>query len=73
MSIPTIIHLATGNPHKAREFQRLAGAAGWPGRIELAPDMPAVVEDTGTVCRQRAKEGRGPPGLASRRRVGAGR
>ncbi len=41
------IHLATGNAHKAREFQDLANASGL--AIEIVPArMPAVEEDTGT-------------------------
>ena len=41
------IHLATGNAHKAREFQDLANAS-WLA-IEIVPArMPAVEEDTGT-------------------------
>jgi XTP/dITP diphosphohydrolase len=46
------IHLATGNPHKVAEFQRLADGGragrGRPIRILPATAMPAVVEDTGT-------------------------
>jgi len=45
---PAIIHLATGNPHKAQEFQRLADASGLPLRIVPARAMPEVAEDTGT-------------------------
>jgi XTP/dITP diphosphohydrolase len=45
---PRLIHLATGNAHKAQEFQRLADASGPPVRILPAARMPAVVEDTGT-------------------------
>jgi XTP/dITP diphosphohydrolase len=47
-SSPRRIHLATGNAHKAREFQRLADASGPPVRILPAERMPAVMEDTGT-------------------------
>lgn len=47
-SRPAIIHLATGNAHKAGEFQRLAEASGLPLRILPAAMMPEVVEDTGT-------------------------
>jgi XTP/dITP diphosphohydrolase len=43
-----VIHLATGNAHKAREFQALADASGLGLRIVAAAKMPAVVEDTGT-------------------------
>jgi XTP/dITP diphosphohydrolase len=42
------IHLATGNAHKAEEFQRLADASGWAVRIVPAAQMPPVEEDTGT-------------------------
>ena len=45
---PMIIHLASGNPHKAAEFQRLAEASGLAVKIFAAEKMPAVVEDTGT-------------------------
>jgi XTP/dITP diphosphohydrolase len=47
MRIDTI-HLASGNAHKAQEFQRLAAASGLPVRVVPAADMPEVVEDTGT-------------------------
>lgn len=43
-----IIHLASGNSHKAQEFQRLADAAGFALRIVPAKPMPEVVEDAGT-------------------------
>jgi len=43
-----LIHLASGNAHKAREFQDLVRAAGLPVEIRAAGQMPAVVEDTGT-------------------------
>ena len=43
-----VIHLATGNAHKAREFQALADASGLALCIVPAERMPAVVEDTGT-------------------------
>ena len=43
-----IIHLASGNAHKAQEFQRLADASGLAVRIVPAAAMPEVVEDTGT-------------------------
>jgi len=46
--LPAIIHLATGNPHKVQEFQRLADGSGLPVRIMPAHAMPAVAEDTGT-------------------------
>ncbi len=42
------IHLATGNAHKAEEFQRLADESGLALRIVPAARMPAVPEDTGT-------------------------
>lgn len=45
---PAVIHLATGNPHKVAEFQRLADVSGLPLRIVAAENMPPVVEDTGT-------------------------
>ena len=47
MRIETI-HLASGNAHKAQEFQRLADASGCAMRIVPATTMPEVVEDTGT-------------------------
>jgi XTP/dITP diphosphohydrolase len=43
-----LIHLATGNAHKAREFQALADAAELPLQIQPVARMPVVVEDTGT-------------------------
>ncbi len=45
---PRLIHLATGNPHKAAEFQRLAEASGLPLQILAVAQMPVVAEDTGT-------------------------
>lgn len=52
------LFLASGNPHKAQEFQAMADApraadAAGPVRVEVAPatalgGMPAVLEDTGT-------------------------
>jgi len=45
---PLIIHLATGNAHKAREMQALADASLLEVRIVPAERMPEVVEDTGT-------------------------
>ena len=45
---PQVIHLASGNTHKAQELQRLADEAGLPMRIVPAENMPEVVEDTGT-------------------------
>lgn len=43
-----VIHLASGNAHKAAEFQRLAEVSALPLRIVAAARMPDVVEDTGT-------------------------
>lgn len=43
-----IIHLATGNAHKAQEFQALANASGLALQIVAAARMPVVAEDTGT-------------------------
>ncbi len=48
MTIQVIIHLATGNAHKAREFQALADASGLAVKIVAAEKMPTVAEDTGT-------------------------
>jgi XTP/dITP diphosphohydrolase len=45
---PQVIHLATGNAHKAAEFQQLAAAAGLDVEFRPARNMPAVAEDTGT-------------------------
>ena len=42
------IHLASGNPHKAEEFQRLADESGLVLKIVPARPMPEVVEDAGT-------------------------
>ena len=45
------LHLASGNAHKAEEFQALAAASGLTVDIVSARDvggMPAVAEDTGT-------------------------
>jgi XTP/dITP diphosphohydrolase len=42
------LHLASGNRHKAQEFQRLADESGLPVRIVPARPMPEVVEDAGT-------------------------
>lgn len=44
----TTIHLASGNAHKAREFQAMADASGLAVKILAAGKMPAVAEDTGT-------------------------
>src|SRR5688572_12925700 len=43
-----VIHLASGNAHKAQEFQRLADVSGLHLKIVPAVRMPEVVEDTGT-------------------------
>jgi len=43
-----VLHLASGNRHKAEEFQRLADASGLPWRIVPAAQMPEVIEDAGT-------------------------
>lgn len=45
---PQAIYLASGNPHKAAEFQRLARESGLIVRIVPAERMPEVAEDTGT-------------------------
>lgn len=45
------LYLASGNAHKAQEFQALADASGLPLEIHSARDlggMPRVVEDSGT-------------------------
>lgn len=42
------IHLATGNRHKAAEFQRLAEDSKLAVEVVAAGKMPAVAEDTGT-------------------------
>lgn len=42
------LHLASGNRHKAEEFQRLADVSGLKLRVTPAAPMPAVVEDAGT-------------------------
>ena len=47
-SRPQVIHLASGNAHKALEFQRLAEESGLSVKIIPAARMPAVEEDTGT-------------------------
>lgn len=43
-----IIHLATGNAHKAQEFQALANVSGLALQVVAATRMPPVAEDTGT-------------------------
>ncbi|HEY8994769.1 MAG TPA: RdgB/HAM1 family non-canonical purine NTP pyrophosphatase [Lacunisphaera sp.] len=45
---PQLIHLASGNRHKAEEFQRLADESGLALLIQPATPMPGVVEDAGT-------------------------
>lgn len=45
---PVIINLASGNAHKAAEFQRLAVESGLEINILPAHRMPPVVEDAGT-------------------------
>jgi XTP/dITP diphosphohydrolase len=57
-STPREIHLATGNAHKAAEFQRLADASGLPMRILPAARMPEVIEDTGTFAGNAGKKAR---------------
>jgi XTP/dITP diphosphohydrolase len=42
------IHLASGNRHKAGEFQRLADLTALALRVTPAAPMPEVVEDAGT-------------------------
>lgn len=64
---PRIIHLASGNRHKAQEFQRLANESGLAVRIVPAQPMPEVVEDTGTFAGNAEKKARAlqavlPPG-----------
>lgn len=53
-----IIHLATGNAHKAQEMQALADASGLPVRIVAAAKMPPVAEDTGTFTGNARKKAR---------------
>lgn len=55
---PTTIHLASGNAHKAQEFQRLADGSGLAVRIVPAAVMPEVVEDTGTFAGNARKKAR---------------
>src|SRR5687767_3038665 len=45
---PQVIHLASGNRHKAEEFQRLANESELDLLIKPAIPMPDVVEDAGT-------------------------
>lgn len=54
----TAIHLASGNRHKAAEFQRLTGLSGLPVKIVTAARMPAVAEDTGTFAGNARKKAR---------------
>lgn len=53
-----ILHLASGNRHKAGEFQRLAGESGLTLTVEPAAAMPEVVEDTGTFAGNAGKKAR---------------
>lgn len=53
-----VIHLASGNRHKAEEFQRLADESGLPLRIVPANPMPEVVEDAGTFIGNARKKAR---------------
>jgi XTP/dITP diphosphohydrolase len=55
---PLVIHLASGNPHKAGEFQRLANESGLRWTVEPASPMPEVVEDTGTFVGNARKKAR---------------
>ncbi len=55
---PRVIHLATGNAHKAREFQRLADESHLSVRMVPAAPMPAVVEDAGTFAGNARKKAR---------------
>ncbi len=64
------LYLASGNAHKAREFQALADAGALPVEIVsavAAGGLPPVAEDTGTCAgnartKARALHGRLPPG-----------
>lgn len=58
MNRPDIIHLATGNAHKAQEMQALADASELPVKIVAAAKMPPVVEDTGTFAGNARKKAR---------------
>ncbi|MDD2764105.1 MAG: RdgB/HAM1 family non-canonical purine NTP pyrophosphatase [Opitutaceae bacterium] len=68
--MPLKLYLASGNAHKAREFQALADAAALPVEIISAVTvggMPPVAEDTGTFAgnarkKARALKERLPPG-----------
>lgn len=64
---PAELHLASGNRHKAEEFQRLADASGLALRVTPAAPMPDVVEDAGTFAGNARKKARAlgamlPPG-----------
>jgi XTP/dITP diphosphohydrolase len=57
------LHLASGNAHKAREFQALADAGALRGALEIVParapgGMPRVEEDTGTFAGNAEKKAR---------------
>lgn len=52
------IHLASGNRHKAQEFQRLADESRLPLRIVPANPMPEVIEDAGTFIGNARKKAR---------------
>ncbi|MFA5058815.1 MAG: non-canonical purine NTP pyrophosphatase, partial [Opitutaceae bacterium] len=55
------LYLASGNAHKAREFQALADAAALPVEIisaVAAGGMPPVAEDTGTFAGNARKKAR---------------
>jgi XTP/dITP diphosphohydrolase len=56
-----LLHLASGNAHKAAEFQQLAEASGLPLAIRSARDvggMPPVEEDAGTFTGNALKKAR---------------
>jgi len=55
---PMVIHLASGNAHKAREFQALAASSGLGVKIVAVENMPAVAEDTGTFAGNARKKAR---------------
>ena len=60
--MPIKLYLASGNAHKAREFQALADAGGLPVEVISAVTlggMPPVVEDTGTFAGNAQKKLRG--------------
>jgi XTP/dITP diphosphohydrolase len=57
------LYLASGNAHKAQEFQALADAGELRGALEVLPaaaigGMPRVEEDTGTFAGNAAKKAR---------------